>query len=204
MATPRDIRRLAFQTLYQLDARPGDAETIKVSLDNADDFTAGERAKAFALAEAAHAQRSKCDRELEVLAPTWPARRQAAVDRAILRLAHYEIVSGVTPAKVAVNEAVELAKSFSTDKSPSFINGLLDKVLKRVLAERAPEPAPAAPADPSAADPSVADAISADPTAANFNAADSNTDPTIETPPITPIVQPRSGDQNVARGASPG
>jgi N utilization substance protein B len=146
MATPREIRRLAFQTLYQLDARPGDAAIIQGSLENAEDFSPAERARAFALAEAAHAQRSKCDRELVALAPTWPARRQAAVDRAILRLAHYEIVSGVTPAKVAVNEAVELAKSFSTEKSPAFINGLLDKVLKRVLAEQAAASATTDPA----------------------------------------------------------
>jgi transcription antitermination protein NusB len=138
VATPREIRRLAFQTLYQLDARPGDAENVKTALEGAEDFSQADRAKAFELAHAAHANRARSDRDLEALAPTWPARRQAAVDRAILRLAHYEIVSGRTPPKVAVNEAVELAKAFSTEKSPAFVNGLLDKILKRVLADKAP------------------------------------------------------------------
>ncbi len=212
MATPRDIRRLAFQTLYQLDARPGDAATIKISLDNAEDFSAGERTKAFALAEAAHAQRSKCDRELEVLAPTWPARRQAAVDRAILRLAHYEIVSGCTPAKVAVNEAVELAKSFSTEKSPGFINGLLDKVLKRVLAEQAVLPPEADSTIELHSETATELRREDEVEPQNPNGADSHgadeAEPASEEP-IQPRsdqipLEPRSGAQNVARGVSPG
>ncbi len=139
MATPRDIRRLAFQTLFQLDARGGaipDAQAIRDSLANAEGYSEGERQKAFDLAAGAFEQRDLADRELEALAPTWPAHRQAAVDRAILRLAHYEMQSGRTHPRIAVSEAVELAKEFSTDRSPAFVNGLLDKVLKRVLAER--------------------------------------------------------------------
>ena len=57
-----------------------------------------------------------------------------------MRLAHFEMTSGRTPPKVAVNEAVELAKSFSTERSPAFINGLLGKVLKRVLGSAEPLP----------------------------------------------------------------
>jgi N utilization substance protein B len=70
---------------------------------------------------------------MEVLAPGWPAHRQPAVDRAILRLAHYELKLGKVHPKIIVNEAIELAKEFSTDKSPAFVNGLLDKVLHQVL-----------------------------------------------------------------------
>ncbi|MBZ0172227.1 MAG: transcription antitermination protein NusB, partial [Phycisphaerales bacterium] len=80
------------------------------------------------------------DAEFEALAPDWPPRRQAAIDRAILRLGHFEMVSGRTPPKVVVNESVELAKAFSTDRSPAFINGLLGKVLKRVLGSAEPAP----------------------------------------------------------------
>ncbi|MEM9066164.1 MAG: transcription antitermination factor NusB [Planctomycetota bacterium] len=142
MATTRDIRRLAFQTLYQLDARgaePGseDAADVLASLEGAEEFSGGDRRKAFALAEAAYDSRHAADAEFEGLAPTWPASRQAAVDRAVLRLAHHEIVSGTTPPKAAVNEAVELAKKFGSEKSPSFVNALLDKVLKRVLQDAA-------------------------------------------------------------------
>lgn len=162
MATPTDIRRLALVALYQLDARPAEdrdqireslGETVRHSIDEelADDegglfvtlsepFTDRDERRAFELAQDAFGACAAADEEFEALAPDWPPRRQAAIDRAILRLAHFEMVSGRTPPKVAVNEAVELARAFSTEKSPAFINGLLGKVLKRVLAS--PEPTP--------------------------------------------------------------
>jgi N utilization substance protein B len=147
MATSRDIRRLAFQSLYQLDARNGaDPESVLASIiddeEHIPNYTDGERKKAFLMASEAFAKRADADAFMLELAPTWPAHRQAAVDRAILRLAYYEMVHAGSEPKIAVNEAVELAKTFSTEKSPSFINGLLDKVLKKVLADRG-EPAPA-------------------------------------------------------------
>ena len=74
--------------------------------------------------------RSEADAEVTTLAPDWPTNRQPVVDRSILRLAYYEIVSGRTPPKVVINEAVELAREFSTDRSPMFINGVLDKIYK--------------------------------------------------------------------------
>lgn len=167
MATPREIRRLAFQALYQLDARAGvsnaasapgagaateDPEAVLAGLmEDAEEqsgggggsiqYTPGEIKKAFLMASAAFANRAAADAFMTEAAPGWPAHRQAAVDRAILRLAHYEMTTpGHAHPKIVVNEAVELAKTFSTEKSPSFINGLLDKLLKQVLKERG-EPA---------------------------------------------------------------
>lgn len=156
MATPRDIRRLAFQVLYQLDARGadgtdgvrggagiGEAEMVSIldtlgdDEDGAGKLTINEREKAFALASEAYGDRAAADAFMTEAAPGWPAHRQAAVDRAILRLAYHEMTSGKTPPKIAVNEAVELAKEFSTEKSPAFVNGLLDKALKKVLGEAA-------------------------------------------------------------------
>lgn len=136
MANPREIRRLAFQTLFQIDARGGadDIESLRQAMEESDDFTVSEQDRAMKLALNAYSDRAAADAVMLELAPTWPVHRQAAVDRAILRLAHYEMtVAGINP-KVVVNEAVELAKGFSTEKSPAFINGLLDKVLKRVVA----------------------------------------------------------------------
>lgn len=135
-AAPRNIRKIAFQALFQLDARgERDSQTIRDSIDHDAEsgLTEKDLDKAFELALGAFGARAVADKEMLALAPTWPSHRQAAVDRAILRLAHYEIVSGKTPPKIAVNEAVELAKEFSTDKSPAFVNGLLDKVLKKYL-----------------------------------------------------------------------
>lgn len=135
MATPTQIRRLAFQTLFQLDARGGGAEEeIRLTLGGAGEFTPGERERAFTLAREAYAGRARADADFLELAPTWPAHRQPAPDRAILRLAHYEIVSGRTPVPVAIDEAVELAKEFGGEKSPGFVNGLLDGVRRKHLA----------------------------------------------------------------------
>lgn len=142
MTTSRDIRRLAFQALYQLDARADeepDAILAAMMTDQDDDvnvvFAPGDLRRAFSLAKDAYVDRAAADAFALATAPTWPSHRQAAVDRAILRLAHYEITKGEVPPKVAVNEAVELAKAYSTDKSASFVNGVLDKLLKSVLKE---------------------------------------------------------------------
>lgn len=135
MATPREIRRLAFQALFQLDARGGaDLAEIGASLEGETGQPAKDVSAALERALAAFNTREAADAAMEALAPTWPAHRQPAVDRAILRLAYYEMTSGLVNPKIAVNEAVELAKEFSTDKSPAFVNGLLDKILKQVLA----------------------------------------------------------------------
>lgn len=158
MTTPREIRRLAFQVLYQLDARgERDAEDIMNGLEGAEEYSPAERRKAFDLAAAAYGDRAKADELMTALAPGWPVHRQAPVDRAILRLAHFEITSGRVNAKIAINEAVELAKAFSTEKSPGFVNALLDKVQKQAEpGEGASEPPPdegaAAGADPAGAD----------------------------------------------------
>lgn len=136
MATPRSIRRKALQALYQLDAQgESDIEIVLESLVE-DDFERRDANKAMDLALGAWRGRAEADRDIRDLAPEWPAHRQPAVDRAILRLGHHEMTSGRTHPKIAVNEAVRLAKEFSTDRSPAFVNAVLDKVLKRVLAEQ--------------------------------------------------------------------
>jgi N utilization substance protein B len=163
MATPRDIRRLAFQTLYQLDARGGpegapDQEAVLSAImddeEQRQEFTPGEIKKSFLLASEAYAGRARADAFMLELAPTWPAHRQAAVDRAILRLAYHEMQAGAIDPRIVVNEAIELAKEFSTEKSPAFVNALLDKAVKKALRDRGepdqPAPAADAPTDPPA------------------------------------------------------
>lgn len=156
MATPRQIRRLALQTLYQLDLRGSvDDDLIRAGLDDAEGFTPRDRRKAFDLASAAYSARKDSDEYFRALAPTWPAHRQPAIDRAILRLAHHEITSLKTHPVVVVNEAVELAREFSTEKSPAFVNGLLDHLVK-AYAARFEQARPAA-ADSPAADSAAED-----------------------------------------------
>jgi len=154
---PRSIRLAALLLLYQIDAR-GDADAEEIHraaievasrVAESDDQDAQELGAALAalrdevasreamdLALCAHRDRRAADEAIRELAPAWPPARQPAVDRAVLRLAHYEMTSGRAPAKAAVNEAVELAKVFGGERSPAFVNGVLDKVLKRVLAHR--------------------------------------------------------------------
>jgi len=149
MGSPRDVRRLALLALYQLEARnEEDVELIRATLDDAESLedegltladprsklTERERDRALETARAAYTNRAGADAELGALSPEWRVERMPAIDRAILRLAHYEMTrpEGAKP-KASVHEAVELAKQFSTEESPAFVNALLDRVLKRVL-----------------------------------------------------------------------
>ena len=139
----RDLRRLAMQVLYQLDLtapkhNPGHAPTVLPSAEelaealDEDHDSLAVRKKAAELALLAWAQHEEADETTSALTPDWPTHRQPPVDRAILRLAYFEMQSGHAPVKVAINEAVELAKQFGSEQSPPFINGVLDK-LARVL-----------------------------------------------------------------------
>lgn len=149
----RRIRELALQALYQYDARQGDdaAEVERTVLDAPGD----ERAKqpAIELARQAWAAHTEADAMAGDLAADWPTHRQPVVDRCILRLAYYEMAHGQTPPRVAINEAIELAKTFGSERSPDFINGVLDKMMKRLAASPVP------PRDPGPADPWLADAL---------------------------------------------
>ena len=78
--------------------------------------------------------RQTADDWIERLAPQWPPKRQPGVDRSILRLGVWELTATQTPPKVVIDSAIELAKSFSTEQSPAFINGVLDAVHKEVQA----------------------------------------------------------------------
>ncbi|TWT89626.1 hypothetical protein Mal64_00030 [Pseudobythopirellula maris] len=68
------------------------------------------------------------DQRIEEIAANWSLRRMAGTDRNVLRLAAYEILFTETPYRVAINEAVELAKRFGSAQSSSFVNGILDKL----------------------------------------------------------------------------
>ena len=118
------------QVLYLWDSHAQrDVETARqiVAEGTADEAI---RESAMQMAEAAWAQCEAIDKWVERLAPQWPPRRQPGVDRNILRLAVWELTNSDTPPKVVIDEAIELAKEFSTEQSPAFINGVLDAVLK--------------------------------------------------------------------------
>jgi N utilization substance protein B len=128
MAYSRDIRRCALQAMYQFDAG-GDEANVRQSLEHSPGDEAAHQA-GYDLALQAWAARDAADHVIAELTPEWPTHRQPLIDRNLLRLAHFEMTVSETPPKVAINEAVELAKEFSTEKSPLFINGVLDRIFK--------------------------------------------------------------------------
>ena len=120
--------------MYQLDAGAAPDESVRQSLEL--ELSPGDRAardRGFELAMKAWALRQEADATVAELTPQWPTHRQPVIDRNILRLAYYEMTRGGTPPKVAINEAVELAREFSTEKSPMFVNAVLDRIYKSRL-----------------------------------------------------------------------
>lgn len=79
--------------------------------------------------------KEELDNEISKAAPAWPIDKLNRIDLAILRLATYELKHETAPPKVIIDEAVELAKEFGAESSPSFINGVLGTVLKNVVGD---------------------------------------------------------------------
>ena len=77
-------------------------------------------------------QKIALDKKIKKAAPTWPTEKLNRVDLAILRLAIYELDNTNTPAKVIIDEAVELAKEYGSENSPSFVNGVLGTIYKNI------------------------------------------------------------------------
>jgi N utilization substance protein B len=76
---------------------------------------------------------AQCDRYISACIIKWQLSRLSTVDKSILRLAVYQLKSCPDiPPRVVINEAIELAKKFGSDKSGSFVNGVLDSVLKKI------------------------------------------------------------------------
>ena len=141
-------REVALQFLYQLDLRGDDL------LEEAKSFIRGEERDAetarFALrlVQGTFEHKEAIDKAIQAVAQNWNISRMAVVDRNVLRLATYELLHcDDIPPKVAINEAIELGKRYSTQNSGAFINGILDKIMNRKPAVAAPPPSTSATAD---------------------------------------------------------
>ena len=130
MLKKRKIRELSMQILFLWDSQDAADSALaeQVVMDGTDD--AEIRRAALQMSSATWEQRKTIDERIERIAPQWPPRRQPGVDRNLIRLAIWEMTSTDTPPKVVIDEAIELAKHFSTENSPAFVNGVLDAVLK--------------------------------------------------------------------------
>ena len=126
-------RELALQCLYQLDLRGAEAEASARLLVAAAEEPV--RTHAQALVEGILSRQEELTRLLSPLVEHWSWERVAAVDRAILKIGAYEILHlPEVPPKVALDEAIELAKRYSTRESGAFVNGILDKVYRQRMA----------------------------------------------------------------------
>lgn len=124
-------REVALQVLFQDDLNPGGnpAQTdqfLRARLK-------AEELVAFAqsLVAGVRRNRGELDQLLDRMADHWSLGRMATTDRNVLRLGAYEILYSDTPARVAINEAVELAKRFGSGGSAQFVNGILDRFLEK-------------------------------------------------------------------------
>jgi N utilization substance protein B len=128
----RQARELAVQFLYRHDlAGPGELELERelAALPNADEQPARARPFALELIRGAIERQAVLDEKIRHYAQNWSLERIAAVDRAILRIAIYELLYREDiPPVVSINEAIELAKNYSTEDSGRFVNGILDRV----------------------------------------------------------------------------
>ena len=129
----RTARKHAFLTLYQSDVNEAPVEeTFRRWRSYRGDL----EEYALELARGVEREKERIDALLSEVSVGWPVNRMSAVDRTILRLALYEMlhVEDVPP-DVAVNEAVELAKGFSSDEAPSFVGGVLRGAEGRALGD---------------------------------------------------------------------
>ncbi len=123
-----EIREDVFKLLFLDDFHDSDELNTQFSLFFDNETNCNEEEKAYISAKAIDILNNKdsIDKAIESVSNNWSVERMDKVDKSILRLAYYEIkMDDDIPNKVAVNEAVELAKKYSSDASPKFINGVL-------------------------------------------------------------------------------
>lgn len=126
----RRARATALQVLYELDGSRHDPRAVLAAHLAEASLTSQGRTYTRKLVEGVLERREDLDALIAQYAPSWPVAQLPSVDRNILRIAIFEIVSeSGTPTKVAINEAVEMAKVFGSDSSPKFVNGVLGSVV---------------------------------------------------------------------------
>ncbi|MDD5327234.1 MAG: transcription antitermination factor NusB [Phycisphaerae bacterium] len=131
-------RELAMQGLYQLEVQGRDLLEGLARFFMENDPNPSVRKLASEWTKGAWENSAECDALITASIIKWQLPRLSMVDRCILRLAVYQLkFCPDIPPRVVINEAIELAKKFSTDKSPAFINGVLDAVLKKIIADDA-------------------------------------------------------------------
>ena len=127
-------RELAMQELYQLDVQGFDILANLDSFLKENERDGVVRKLASEWIKGVWENLAQCDELVQSSTMKWEISRLCRVDRSILRLAAYQLkFCQDIPPKVVINEAIELAKKFSTAQSPGFVNGVLDAILKKTI-----------------------------------------------------------------------
>ncbi len=125
-------RSIALQALYELDLTDHDSDGVLANLLASSPLEKKHADFAKKLVDGVLPLREKLDGYIAEHAPEWPIDQISIVDRNLVRIAMWEFaVNQETPVKVAINEAVELAKSFGSDSAPRFVNGVLGSLAER-------------------------------------------------------------------------
>jgi len=145
MGSRRKARECALQMLFASDVAGGGRpdELVRAYWEELGEPELDEGAREFAtrLATGALSHQDELDERIRSRAEHWRISRMAVVDRNILRLAVYEFLHEPTPRTVAINEALEIARRFSTFEATQFINGILDAIKRDLDRERPQEDA---------------------------------------------------------------
>ena len=138
MGARRKSRELALQILFQIDVGELSLEEVHSNFIETQNLQNEIKTFALELAEGTLKDIKNIDSIIEKTMDNWQISRLAAVDRNILRLATYELFNrNDIPISVTINEAIELAKDYSTEESGKFVNGILDKVKDSLLKGKA-------------------------------------------------------------------
>jgi N utilization substance protein B len=138
MANRHLARSIALQTLFEWDFRAlPDKELLAIEKRNIEEFAPGIEEDSFSnkIVMGVAKKKKQIDDIISKAAPEWPIERISTIDRSVLRVGLYELLFAdrkEVPAKVAINEAIELAKSFGGEASGKFVNGVLGSVYKEL------------------------------------------------------------------------
>ncbi len=131
-------RAVALQSLYEWDFYRGDKDPIVVTDRNLEEFATKLDEKDFTrdIVKGIVLHQTEIDSAIRRFAPDWPLEKITTVDRNVLRIASYELMYNFEiPSKVAINEAIELAKTFGGESSGKFVNGVLGAIYRDQVAQ---------------------------------------------------------------------
>ncbi len=131
----RKARAIVLQALYEIDSTKHEVEAVVSRFLTEGELSEENNAFVQELVSQVLQNKEEIDRKIQRFAPAWPIEQISIIDRNILRLAIFEVLfDNKVSVKVAINEAVELAKKFGSDNSSKFVNGVLGSI--SALAER--------------------------------------------------------------------